>query len=106
MPCYYALAMMFSFPGLGLQKNSEFRDLFNCGLLKLESSGLIRKLEHIWLQNNQPRSGTVLDNDSAVSLGYYNLAFPFLTFAIGIGLALFISCHEKFLSMKNDKLYE
>ena len=89
---------------MALQKNSEFRNLFNCGLLKIESSGLIRKLEKVWLQNNQSWSETHLDVDSAVSLGYYNLAFPFLTFAVGLGIAIGLSCKEKLLFPKKNIL--
>ena len=73
--------------GFGLQKDSEFREIFNFYLLKLEQTGAIEKLKSKWLRKKKEQEVIL---DSAAALGYGNLVFPFVILVFGMfgGIAL------------------
>ena len=75
--------------GIGLQKHSEFRELFNYELLKLTESGILFKMQHIWLERGIPiTTGAEHAPTSVVSLSYDNLLFPFFILVGGTIMAL------------------
>ncbi len=77
----------------GVQKNSEFVDLINYQLLKMESSGLEPFLRNKWLEFRKPEDVCGCNvQDEAQVLGIKNLLFPVSILFSGIvaGLVLII----------------
>ena len=73
------------------QKNSEFLHIFNHFLKKMMEAGIIFKI------NKDISKREVIDYETApaVTLGFENLAFPFLVLLGGLTLAVILSCSEK-----------
>ena len=72
----------------GFQKDSEFRQLFDHHLFKMEQSGLLDKIK----TKPKPHESKIT---SALSLGYNNVMFPFVILLSGFGLALACILIEK-----------
>ena len=69
---------------LGLRKKSEFRELFNYHLLRMEGIGVKAKLRHDTLDQRKPKGGDVFEGSGQTEgLGFTNLFFPFAVFVIG-----------------------
>ena len=73
------------------QKNSEFLHLFNHFLKKMMEAGIIFKIN----KDITKRKIINYEMEPAVTLGFENLAFPFLVLLGGLTLAVVISCSEK-----------
>ena len=73
------------------QKGSEFLHLFNHFLKKMMEAGIIFKI------NKDMSKRKIIDYEvePAVTLGFENLAFPFLVLLGGLSLAVVMSCCEK-----------
>ncbi len=72
----------------GLQKGSEFYDIFNYYLLKMEQSGFLDMLHQKWLENPyKDDTKSSFDGNTTLALGYDNVLFPFL----GLGWGLLAS---------------
>ena len=75
----------------GLQQDSEYRELFNHHLKKLNEEGILDKLADMYMpKRNSPQ--TILE---AIPLGYDNVFFPSLVMFIGILSSLLMVCLEK-----------
>ncbi len=82
----------------GLQKDSEFRNLFNFHLNKLKQTGVLKLLVHKWLEEEKPADWSHrIFQDDAMSLGYENLFFPAMIMLIGISAGMFVLGVEKFM---------
>ncbi len=68
----------------GLQKDSEFRKLFDYHIVKLQQSGMLKLLTHKWFSEEKPEdlSGRIFQ-DAPMPLGYENLFFPIIIILIG-----------------------
>ena len=79
-----------TYASLGLQKDSEFREIFNYHLLKMKQSGTFWKFEEEWFskKGNQLISS---NGPEKICLGYNNLLFPFSILAIGAGLSIILA---------------
>ena len=77
---------------LALQKDSEFTDLFNYYLLKMQESGTIERMKLRWISiaNEQIGSGM----SQAIQLGYEHVLLPFNCCALGILVAAGLSLLE------------
>jgi hypothetical protein len=71
-------------------KNSEFTDLFNYHLLKMEQSGLT----HIILKRWRKQPTDVFGAPESITLGYNNTLFPFLLVSTGAIVAGIIALYE------------
>jgi hypothetical protein len=71
-------------------KNSEFTDLFNYHLRKMEQSGLT----HIILKRWRKRPTEVFSVPESITLGYNNTLFPFLLVTTGAIVAGIIALYE------------
>ena len=73
-----------------LQQDSEYKELFNHHLKKLNEKGILDKLAEMYMpKRNTPQ--TILE---AIPLGYDNVLFPSLLMLIGIMSSLLIVCLE------------
>ncbi|TRY72125.1 hypothetical protein TCAL_09051 [Tigriopus californicus] len=73
--------------GFGFQKNSEFLELFDFHILKLEESGVARRIRSELF----PIANQDVSVNAGITLGFENLIFPFLMLFVGIGIsALFV----------------
>ncbi len=81
----------------GLRRGSELTPLLNHQLLKLHQSGLVEEIVRKWTTLKKPKdwSGRIFVED-AVVLGFRNLFFPCLVLAMGVPLAVVLSCRERF----------
>ena len=77
-----------TFIAFGLQKNSEFKQLFDYELLKMKQSGVILHEAYKWLRNRLPEKGRSPFVEEATPLGYNNLLFPGLILLVGIAMSL------------------
>ena len=83
-----SLTQMVSF---ALQRDSEYRELFNHHLRKLDEKGILDKLAEIYLpERNAPQ--TLL---KAIPLGYDIVLFPSLVMFLGISSSLLMLCLER-----------
>ncbi len=81
--------------GLGLQKDSELREVFNYHLTKIITSGVLQKLYNDFRLRGEPERILNIKEDSsgtvtAFRLGYDNLMFPFYIVLVGIVTSLAI----------------
>ena len=76
------------------QKESEFLHLFNHFLKKMLEAGIIFKMN----KDFSKRKIINYEVEPAVTLGYENLAFPFLVLLGGLTVAAILSCCEKLRS--------
>ncbi|TRY72054.1 hypothetical protein TCAL_17138 [Tigriopus californicus] len=67
--------------GFGLQKDSEFLDVFNYHLHHFKETGMLYKNHVKWIAPNHARGSST--QSEKVVLGYENLLFPFLILACG-----------------------
>ncbi len=89
-----ALASQLAF---GLQKDSEFREIFDHHILRLRESGALQLLEKKWLRDSSPddRSDRIFQEE-ATQLGYDNLFFPAGVLMVGVLSGIVTSCLERF----------
>lgn len=82
--------------GFGLQKGSEFKEVFDYHIHRMEEMGLMR----LWKQKfNKRRSNTKTVQQSnflAQALGFENVIFPFLAMAIGMFFSISLAGIEWF----------
>ena len=71
------------YASIALQKDSEFKEIFNYHIMKLFEMGVVDRLRRKYLFRHDEDYG-LLD---AVSLGYENLFFPFGIMAMGVVIA-------------------
>ena len=71
------------FEGVGLQKNSEFTEMFNYHIFKLYEMGVMDRLKHKYVDKPNKEFGF----PEAITLGYENLLFPFGFIVLGMILA-------------------
>ena len=77
--------------GIGLQKDSEFRELFNYLMMKLVEVGIIKRINMKWPDTSRHEDFSIPE---PVSLGFTNLLFPFNLLASGIIIASISVCLE------------
>ena len=77
-----------------LQQDSEYRELFNHQLKKLDEKGILYKMAKTYIpkRNNH---GTIME---AIPLGWYNVWFPSLIVFLGISASMLFACVEKIKS--------
>ena len=75
---------------LVLQKDSEFTELFNYHLLKMQETGTVERMKLRWIFNANQEFGMT----EAVKLGYENVMLPFNACALGIIVAAGLSLLE------------
>ncbi len=82
--------------GFGLQKDSEFKALFDHHFVRLKQSGLLHQLHRKWLEGDAPAdiSGRIFTQD-AFPLGYDNLFFPSFVIAMGVAAAAVMLLAER-----------
>ena len=87
--------------GLGLQRSSEFRDLFNYLMIKLIEVGIIKRINMKWFDTSRDEDFSIPEPGS---LGFNNLLFPFNLLATGIITAIISVCLEYlFQKVKQSK---
>ena len=74
-----------------LQKDSEFTQIFNYHIAKLDETGVLDSLRFTYL----PKTVTVSNPSKSISLGFNNVLFPFLILVFGIFFGTFFSLFEK-----------
>ena len=91
---------------VALVKDSEFTEMFNSQLLKMEQSGLINKYMNKWMpwiasKSYARSSGKAVagEEEAALSLSYENVLFLFFIFLSGPVLASIIAMIEKVFSL-------
>ena len=90
--------LSFAFP-----KDSELVDVFNNFLLKLRETGVLAQIHHRWgTEANSNLRGSA--HDSATTLGFENLSFPFAGLATGIVLGIAITVAETLASCQSNML--
>ena len=78
----------------GLQKDSEFKDVFDHLLLKMKQSGLLQKLAFQWLKGGEPDPMRLPYIEDAKKLGFDNLFFPVLVITCGVFISGIIVAAE------------
>ncbi len=82
--------------GIGLQKDSEFIQLFNYHFQKMKDGGIIRLISKRWNNENvDPPDSQQSPSRIATSLGYDHVSFPFIPIALGIVVAVTVVATEK-----------
>ncbi len=89
----------------GFQKSSEFIDLINSELVKMENSGLKHFLWNKWIEFRQPEDvcGCKVQEEAFV-VGVQNLFFPVVMLGSGIVLGISVMLLESLLKMACLKL--
>lgn len=83
---------------IGLQDDSEFREVFNHQLIKLHQTGVLNLLAHKWLKDDEPDDWSHrIFQEEAWPLGYENLLFLMLVLITGVSCSAFILCVEVLL---------
>ena len=77
--------------GFGLQKSSEFREILNYWIAKLDENGMMHNLMNDWTYKGQDKFWI----EDAVELGYQHIAFPFIILLSGAALAFMVFMYEK-----------
>ena len=77
--------------GFGLQKSSEFREILNYWIAKLDENGMMHNLMNDWTYKGQDKFWI----EDAVELGYQHIAFPFILLVSGAALAILVLLYEK-----------
>ena len=79
----------------GLQKDSEFRELFNACLLEMAESGTLKQILDTWTLRRKPEdlSERIFVEDPLV-LGFWHVCFPVSVLGLGVTLATAILCGE------------
>ena len=71
--------------GIGLQKDSEFKNVFDYHIIKMKQSGLLSQWYHKWMQHGIPGDMTHrIFVQASAPLGFANLFFPALVFLLGV----------------------
>ena len=83
---------------IGLQKDSEFKQVFDFHLSKMTENGIFNKLVIDWME---PPGSDFTEDLEIVYLGYENLIFPCLIMSAGILMSLAQVCMEKLMPPKN-----
>ena len=92
---------VYSQAGWGVQHNSEFTQLLNYWIAKLDENGMKPNMMRDWTYYKGIEKFGVND---AVELGFQHTTFPFLLLAGGVALAMTIFVYEKMkMIMKNLK---
>ena len=78
----------YTYLGIGVKKNSEFRKIFNYYLIHMRERGILQEIELKWLQGRISRKEIRDKSAVAITLSYQNLLFPFITLMIGIMTAI------------------
>lgn len=84
---------------LGLQKDSEFKNIFDYQITKQIQSGLVAYLINKWVKNGQLDEIGQINKDPSEatnSLSYANLLLPFIILFVGMTFGLSISFVENF----------
>ncbi len=71
---------------IGLQKDSELRDMFNYHILKMRQTGVLDQILQSWLTRRGPSDwSSRIFQDDPIALGYQNLFGPVAVLVAGIG---------------------
>ena len=81
-----------AYHAIALQKNSEFRAIFDYYILKLQEVGIFHELAQKWIPQTTWETEPASDK---IVLGYNNLLFPFFVLFAGTGCALILVGIEK-----------
>ncbi len=88
----------------GLQKASEFMDLINYQLLKMENSGMQPFLRHKWIEFRNPEDTCGCKvQDEAIVLSFKSLFAPVLILGSGIALGISLMIMESLLKFLRSK---
>ncbi len=82
--------------GIGLQKDSELKGLFDYHVMSMVQSGLLDKMLRKWIDKDKPddNSDRIFAQDIVV-LGFDNLFFPASVFGYGAIAAVVLAMYEK-----------
>ena len=83
-----------SYGSFALQKNSEFKQMFDYHLMKARQSGLLGLTIDKWLREGKPDPGSSVFNDEATPLGFDNLLFMVLVVSAGAGASVLVDLLE------------
>ena len=78
--------------GMALQKDSEFTALFNHHIFELLQTGVVDRIRHEWMDRADGDFWVV----EAVTLGYENVLFPFVSVVVGSLFAFLFALCELF----------
>ena len=78
--------------GIALQKNSEFRDLFNLLMIRLVEVGIIKRINMKWPDTSRDEDFGIPE---PISLEFKNVLFPFTLLLLGIVTASVSACVER-----------
>ena len=84
-----------SFVALGLQKDSEFREVFDNQILRMAQSGFLAQETMIWLRERRSELVRSPFVEEATAMSLENLFFPMIVMAAGVGVSLVIFVVEK-----------
>ena len=87
--------------GMGLQKNSEFHDIFNYLMIKLAEVGILKRINMKWPDTSRNEDFGIPE---PVSLRFNNVLFPFTLLLCGILTASATACLEYLLQYTGNRL--
>ena len=90
---------------LAFKKDSEFVDLFNYHIKKLEETGILSTLKDNWIPKGQGASLQDRQSIQAITLGFENLFFPFMILLFGLATGMFLSITEKLFAVKQGSRF-
>ena len=90
-PLYIDEAVQFN-EAIALRKNSELTALFNHHIFKLLQTGVVDRIRHAWMDRADGDYWVV----EAVTLGYENVLFPFVSVVVGSLFAFLFTLCELF----------
>ena len=87
-----------------LQKNSDFREIFNYYIVKYMQTGTLRRLAHKWLKGDKPPDWSQrIYQEEATVLGYENLFFPMTVMLVGmVAGAIFLAVEKLHKKSKGE----
>ena len=69
------------FVSIGLQKNSEYVEMFDYHIIKMRENGIVARFKHKWMYNTDKNDYGMAE---AVTLDFENMVFPFMCLVVGI----------------------
>ena len=69
------------FVSIGLQKNSEYVEMFDYHITKMQENGIVARFKHKWMYNTDKNNYGMAE---AVTLDFENMVFPFMCLVVGV----------------------
>lgn len=79
------------------KRESEFVDIFNFEIKKMEESGVLQRIRNKWTKPFDVTTAETSENGKiqAIQLGFENVIFPFIIITTGICTGVLLLCSEK-----------